>query len=135
MTINYTPLDEDDGVWHENGEYTLFWGVRYSSDRFGADDVSGWSTVLGADWRYDISEHVGIGASGNARIGTNGAALAYAAGPQVVVTPMANSNLVLGYNFAGYHDRDFEESRYSREGLYATFRLKFDQTSLAGLGL
>ena len=135
MTINYTPLDEDDGVWHENGEYTLFWGVRYSSDRFGADDVAGWSTVVGADWRYDINEHVGIGASGNARIGTNGAALAYAAGPQIVVTPMANSNLVLGYNFAGYHDRDFEESRYSRDGIYATFRLKFDQTTLAGLGL
>lgn len=48
---------------------------------------------------------------------------------------MDNANITFGYNFAGFHDRDFEEARFSRSGVYVTFKLKFDQTSFAGLGL
>lgn len=135
LTVNYTPVDEDDGLWHEAGEYTLFWGARYTDDRFGDEDVSGWSTVVGLDLRFDLSEHVGVGVTGNARIGTDGDAKAFSAGPQIVVTPFENANIVIGYNVAGFRDRDFEESRYTRQGLFATFRLKFDQTTFEGLGL
>jgi hypothetical protein len=73
--------------------------------------------------------------TGNARIGTDGDAKAFSAGPQIVVTPFENANIVIGYNIAGFRDRDFEESRYTRSGLFATFRLKFDQTTFEGLGL
>ena len=44
-----------------------------------------------------------------------------------------DANLIIGYNINGYRDRDFEDARYSREGAYVTFRLKFDQTSLGRL--
>jgi hypothetical protein len=135
LTINYSPLGEDEGLWSERGEYALFWGVRYAADRFGADDVSGWSTVVGADVRFDLSQHVGIGVAGTARIGTNARARAWGGGPQIIVAPVENANIVIGYNIAGFRDRDFEESRYTRSGVYATFRLKFDQTSFRGLGL
>jgi len=53
----------------------------------------------------------------------------------MVVTPFENANLVPGYNVAGFRDRDFEDNRFTRDGVYATFRLKFDQTTLQGLGL
>ena len=33
--------------------------------------------------------------------------------------------------FAGFHDRDFEDARFSRSGAYVTFKLKFDQQNLA----
>jgi hypothetical protein len=52
-----------------------------------------------------------------------------------VLSPFDNANLVLGYNLAGFRDRDFEEARYSRDGIYATFRLKVDQNTLRGIGL
>ncbi len=135
LTINYSPLGEDEGRWSERGEYALFWGLRYAADRFGADDVSGWSTVVGADVRFDLSQHVGIGVAGTARIGTDARARAWGGGPQIIVAPVENANIVIGYNVAGFRDRDFEESRYTRDGVYATFRLKFDQTSFRGLGL
>ena len=41
----------------------------------------------------------------------------------------------VGWNVVGFHDRDFSEDRYTRSGPYVTMRLKFDQLSLAGLGL
>lgn len=46
------------------------------------------------------------------------------------MVPVKNANFIIGYNFNGYRDRDFEDARYSREGVYVTFRLKFDQTLL-----
>ena len=53
----------------------------------------------------------------------------------MTLTPFKNANVTLGYNVAGFHDRDFEDARYSRSGAYVTFKLKFDQTSFQGLGL
>lgn len=137
LTINYTPVDQDDRTprWYEAGEHALFVGVRHTSDRFGEDDVKGWSAVVGGDFRFDLNAHVGVGVSGNVRLGTDARTTAWSGGPQIVVVPFENANLVVGYNFAGFRDRDFEENRFSRSGVYATFRLKFDQTSLRGLGL
>ncbi len=139
LSVNYTPIDEDgdrsSGTFIERGEYGLFWGTRYSTDRFGADDVKGWSNVVGADLKFDLSDIVDVGASGTARIGTGGKNIAYSGGPTVTIAPMKNANITLGYNFLGFEDRDFEDSRYTRSGPFVTFKLKFDQTTFEGLGL
>jgi len=141
LSLNWTPLgkrsvdDGDNNGWFERAEIGLFWGTRYNFDRFGADDVKGWSNLLGADMRFNLGEHVDVGASGTARIGTGGDTIAWAGGPTVTLAPMKNANITFGYNFAGFHDRDFEDARFSRSGAYVTFKLKFDQTSFAGLGL
>lgn len=141
LSVNWTPLGDRDGrrdagrMWHERGEFGFFWGTRYNFDRFGADDVKGWSNLLGADFRFNLSEHVDVGASGTARIGTGGDTVAWAGGPTLTLAPMKNANITFGYNFAGFHDHDFEDARFSRSGAYVTFKLKFDQTSFAGLGL
>ncbi len=138
FSINYTPIDErdyDDGrpnEFIERGEYSAFIGIRHVSDRFGADDVEGWSAVLGGDFRFDLSDVADIGAAGTVRIGQGGRNIAYSGGPVLTVTPFDNANISLGYNIVGFNDRDFEESRYTRSGAYVTFKLKFDQESLAG---
>lgn len=51
------------------------------------------------------------------------------------MTPFENANLALEYNVAGFRDRDFVDNRFTRDGVYATFRLKFDHATLRGLGL
>lgn len=141
LSVNWSPLgdrgDRRDGdrLWYERGEFGFFWGTRYNFDRFGADDVKGWSNMLGADFRFNLGEHVDVGASGSVRIGTGGDTVAWAVGPTLTLAPMANANVTFGYNFAGFHDRDFEDARFARSGAYVTFKLKFDQTSFAGLGL
>ncbi|MEP7348965.1 MAG: hypothetical protein ABI668_03325 [Sphingorhabdus sp.] len=133
LSVNYTPIDENDGNYIERGEYAFFWGTRYVFDKFGVDDVKGWSNVIGVDARFDLSDVADIGAAGTVRIGTNGRNIAYSGGPVLTVTPFENANISLGYNIVGFEDRDFEESRYSRSGPFVTFKLKFDQQSLSGL--
>jgi uncharacterized repeat protein (TIGR01451 family) len=137
LSLNWTPMGTrgENGMWYERAEVGLFWGTRYNFDRFGADDVKGWSNLLGADFRFSLGEHVDVGASGTVRVGTGGDTLSWAGGPTVTLAPMKNANVTLGYNFVGFHDRDFEDSRYARSGAYVTFKLKFDQTSFQGLGL
>ncbi len=139
VSVNWTPLG-DRGIgrgdgWYERAEIGFFWGTRYNFDRFGEDDVKGWSNLLGADLRFNLAENVDLGASGTARIGTGGDTVSWAGGPTVTLTPMKNTNITFGYNFAGFHDRDFEDARFSRSGAYVTFKLKFDQTSFAEVGL
>ncbi|MBA4748749.1 MAG: hypothetical protein H2056_08550 [Sphingopyxis sp.] len=144
LSVNWTPLADrgarrrpgsDARRWVEVGEFGFFWGTRYSSDRFGTDDVKGWSNLLGADARFTISDIADIGASASVRISTGGDTVSYAGGPTLTLAPFKNANLTLGYNFAGFRDRDFEAERFSRSGAYVTFKLKFDQTSFQALGL
>jgi uncharacterized repeat protein (TIGR01451 family) len=143
LSINYTPIGDDndekrntsDANFVERGEYSLFWGTRYVLEKFSLDDVKGWSNVIGADARFDLSKNVDIGAAATVRIGTNGQNIAYSGGPVVTLTPFENANLSLGYNVVGFEDRDFEDSRYTRNGPYLTLKLKFDQGSLAGFKL
>ena len=132
LSVNYTPISADDGKFIERGEYAFFWGTRYTTDRFGQDDVKGWSNVVGADLKFDLSDVADIGAAGTVRIGNSGKNIAYSGGPVLTVTPFKNANISLGYNIVGFEDRDFEEARYTRSGPFVTFKLKFDQTSLAG---
>lgn len=129
LSVNYTPISEDNGSFVERGEYALFWGTRYATDQFGQDDVRGWSNVIGADMRFDIDNVADIGGAATVRIGSNGSNIAYSGGPVLTVTPFKNTNISLGYNVIGFTDRDFEAARYTRLGPFITVKLKFDQTS------
>jgi uncharacterized repeat protein (TIGR01451 family) len=144
LSVNWTPLgDREDRArpgfgarsWLEAGEFGFFWGTRYSFDKFGEDDVKGWSNIIGVDARFTISDLADVGGSATARISTGGDTVSYAGGPTLTLAPMKNANVTLGYNFAGFRDRDFDAERYSRSGVYLTFKLKFDQTSFQALGL
>ncbi|WP_417594409.1 hypothetical protein [Parasphingorhabdus sp.] len=135
LSVNYTPVDAANGLFTEAGEYGFFWGSRYVFDRFGQDDVEGWSNVVGADIKFDLSDTIDVGGQATARIGNGFDSIAYSGGPSIGVTPFKNGYISVGYNVAGFADRDFEESRYTRDGPFITFRLKFDQETLGSLGL
>ncbi|MGA9580420.1 MAG: hypothetical protein WBR13_00440, partial [Allosphingosinicella sp.] len=116
-------------------EISIFWGSRYVSEKFGDQDFGGWSNVVGADFRYDLSDTIDFGFAGTVRGGLGGDSVAWSAGPSFGFTPFENGWISVGWNVAGFHDRDFEEARYTRSGPYVTMRFKFDQMSLQSLGL
>ena len=116
-------------------ELSFFWGSRYVSEKFGDQDIGGWSNVIGADFRFDLSDTIDIGVAGTVRGGLGGDSFAWSAGPSLGFTPFENGWVSVGWNLAGFHDRDFEEARYTRSGPYVTMRFKFDQLSLQSLGL
>ena len=135
LSANWSPVSKADGRYLGRSEVQFFWGTRYVSDKIDQDDLSGWTNVVGADIRFDLSKTVDVGLGGTARVGVGGDTLAYSGGPSISVSPFENSYITLGYNVAGFKDRDFADTRYTRAGPYVTLRLKFDQNSLGALGL
>ena len=135
LSINWSPVTKSEGRYLGRSEVSLFWGSRYVSDRIDQDDLSGWSNIVGADIRFDLSETIDVGLAGSVRESNGGRAISYSGGPSVSLSPFDNSYITVGYNVVGYRDRDYADTRYTRSGPYVTLRLKFDQNSLAGLGL
>lgn len=139
FSLNYSPTGSRLGMfggedWLSRSEFTFFWGTRYVSDRFGTADVEGWSNLVGADARFDLSETIDIGASVSVREGNGGRAWTWSAGPNIGISPVENTWISVGYNITGFEDRDFEAARYTRSGPYVTFRLRFDQQTFRDLG-
>ena len=136
LSVNYSPYGRDGRQrYFGRTELSLFWGSRYVSDRVNGDDVTGWSNVVGADIRFDLNDMIEVGGSATVRHGLSGNSIAYSGGPSVGIRPFDNGWLQVGWNVVGFHDRDFQEDRYTRSGPYVTMRLKFDQLSLGELGL
>ncbi|MEM8694422.1 MAG: hypothetical protein AAGE05_00180 [Pseudomonadota bacterium] len=139
FSLNYSPTSTGLSMfggedWLDRSEFTFFWGTRYVSDRFGTADVEGWSNLFGADARFDLSETIDIGASASIREGNGGRAWTWSIGPNIGISPIENTWISIGYNIAGFEDRDFEAARYTRDGPYVTFRLRFDQQTFRDLG-
>ncbi|MFL6845878.1 MAG: hypothetical protein ACJ8ER_13470 [Allosphingosinicella sp.] len=134
LSINFSS-EADGGHAAGRSEISIFWGSRYVSEKFGDEDIGGWSNVVGGDFRFDLSKTIDVGFAGTVRGGLDGRSFAWSAGPSLGFTPFENSWVSVGWNIAGFHDRDFEEARHTRSGPYVTMRFKFDQLSLQGLGL
>jgi uncharacterized repeat protein (TIGR01451 family) len=135
LSVNWSPVTKSEGRYLGRSEVSLFWGTRYTADKIEQDDLKGWSNVVGADIRFDLSETIDIGVAGTIRESNGGKALSYSGGPSISLSPFENSYITLGYNVVGFNDRDYNDARYTRSGPYVTLRLKFDQNSLGGLGL
>ncbi len=135
LSVNWSPVSKDEGRYLGRSEVQLFWGSRYVSDRIDQDDLKGWSNIVGADVRLDLSETFDVGLGGSVRQSNGSRAISYAGGPSVGVAPFKNGYIQIGYNVVGFDDRDYAAERYTRSGPFVTLRLKFDQESLAGLGL
>jgi uncharacterized repeat protein (TIGR01451 family) len=135
FSANWSPTARVDGDYLTRSEISFFWGTRYNFDKIEADDLKGWSNVFGADIRFDLSKTIDLGISGTLRQNPGGKALSYSGGPTIGIAPAKNTYISVGYNVVGFHDRDFEGSRYTRSGPFVTLRLKFDQDSLGALGL
>lgn len=89
--------------------------------------------MIGSDVRFDLSDTLDAGFSASLRHDLDARAINYSLGPNIGITPFTNGWLSVGYNLVGFHDRDFDEARYTRSGPYVTMRLKFDQLSLQDL--
>ncbi|MDE2340181.1 MAG: hypothetical protein KGL21_03840, partial [Alphaproteobacteria bacterium] len=137
LSLNWSPQghQDDDGEYLGRSEVSFFWGTRYVFDAYNGDDLKGWSNTVGLDSTFDLGKMVAVGASGTVRENPGGRSFSFAFGPMITVSPVKNTNVTIGYNVAGYRDLDYQDARYTEQGIYVTMRLKFDQTTLQGLGL
>jgi len=108
-------------------------GLKYSAFSAAGAELSGVTQLGGFEARYDVTERIDIGLQAQALYSWNSGALDYSWGPSVGVSPAKNVWLSLGYNVAGFEDRDFAAADYSASGPYLKLRIKFDQHTARGL--
>ena len=135
FSLNWSPQGHTGERYLGRSEVALFWGSRYVFDRVGADDIKGWSNLIGVDARWDLSETIDVGIAGTVRESAGARAVSYSGGPSLGISPFTGGYVSVGYNVAGFRDADYADARYTRSGPYVTLRFKFDQTSFAGMGL
>jgi len=135
LSVNWSPTDRDSDDYLGRTEVSFFWGSRYVFDSYNGDDLKGWSNTLGTDVKFDLNHLVAVGASGTLRENPGGRSFAFAGGPMIDLAVVKNSNISIGYNVSGYRDLDYQGARYTHSGPYISIKLKFDQTTLQGLGL
>jgi uncharacterized repeat protein (TIGR01451 family) len=127
--------DDDDGGpgvldLNQRSQFSVYYGSKYVLDSFGDDDYSGYTDILGAEWRFDVSPRIDFGLRASVLHSWSRNTFAWAFGPSVGVSPFTNAWISVGYNIRGFNDRDFEASHYTAKGAYLMLRMKLDQGTL-----
>lgn len=135
FAINRTAESEDapNFDFGQRSQLSLYYGAKYVFSRFDKDDYSGFTDVVRAEARIDLTRRFDIGLHGGALHNWESGSVAWTAGVSVGVSPLENAWFSVGWNFAGFDDRDFDDAGYTRQGPFATLRFKFDQDSAGGL--
>ena len=119
LNANYMP--------NRHTQIALQYGAKYVLDIIDGTDYKGYTDLLGAEIRYDLTHDWDIGVFGSMMRSINSGVRDYGIGASVGYNVMENIWLALGYNVRGLNDRDFTASAYRARGLYLTLRIKVDQ--------
>ena len=112
---------------------SFYHGVKYVEADFEGAKASGFTNLVGAEVRHDITRKVDFGLHGFWTSGEASKTQSWAFGPSLGFTPKDNVWVSVGWNVQGFDDDDFEAAEYTRIGPYIKLRAKFDQNTLKGL--
>ena len=122
LAINYMP--------NRTTQLSFQYGAKYSLETIDDDNYSGYTDLIGVEGRYDLTKKWDIGMRGSLLHTWSSAVMSYSAGPSVGYNVIENAWISLGYNVAGFTDKDFSATDYTAQGPYVRFRIKFDQKSV-----
>ncbi len=122
MNANYKP--------NIRNQVSFQYGAKYVKDTFDGTSYSGFTDLIGVEARHDITKRWDIGARGSLLHSWNSNQYDYSAGLSVGCNIMTNAWVSLGYNFTGFVDEDFSSAKYTAQGPFIQFRMKFDQNSI-----
>ncbi len=106
------------------------YGAKYVLDSFDLTRVSGFTDLYGAEVRYDFGNRFDLGVHGSLLHTWQSRNFAASYGVSVGFSPAANVWLGVGYNLAGFRDRDFTSANATAKGWYLYLRMKADQDML-----
>ena len=129
------PHGRREGDLVQRNEVGVFAAARQNLDRYNGYDLAGTTVLGGLDVRIGVGDRVEVGAAATVRHSVSDGTTSFAIGPQVGIVPASNVLVVVGYNIAGFRDRDFAATRSTTKGVFATIRMKFDSNTLAALGI
>jgi uncharacterized repeat protein (TIGR01451 family) len=111
-------------------QISLQYGAKYVLEQIDGTDYSGFTDLIGAEGRYDLTKDWDIGLRGSLLHTWELGQLNYSLGGSVGYNLMENGWLSLGYNLFGFKDRDFSAANFTSQGPFVQFRVKFDQNSV-----
>lgn len=85
--------------------------------------------LIGIETRYDLTRRWDVGVHSNVLHVWNVNQYDYSSGLSMGHVVAKNIWISLGYNLTGFQDEDFSKSRYTSEGAFLKFRMKFDQAT------
>ncbi|PLY06452.1 MAG: hypothetical protein C0622_00935, partial [Desulfuromonas sp.] len=109
---------------------SLYYGLKYNRETFSGDSYSGFTDMVAAETRYNLTRRWDLGLHGAALHSWNSQLIDYSYGGDIGFMPMTNTWLSVGYNLAGFSDDDFSSANYTAQGLFLKVRVKFDQRSV-----
>ena len=93
------------------------------------EGYTSFTDLIGVDSRYDVTPEWDVGGQLYGLHSWEAGTMDYAFGLSVGHSFAKNVWLSVGYNFAGFYDEDFAGARYTAQGAFLQFRVKFDQDS------
>ena len=114
-------------------QWSLRYGAKYVQSRLGEDTLTGFSHLVGAQWRRQMTERFDIGVAGSLRHASRANVVDYAFGVEAGAAVVDNTWVSVGYNVVGFEDGEFSRAGYTAKGPYLRFRIKADQDTLSTL--
>lgn len=112
---------------------SLQYAFKYVRSDFDGDGFTGYTDLVGVDFRHGLNDRWDIGAGASVLHSWNSKVIDYSAGIDVGYNLGRNIWLSLGYNFAGFDDEDFARARYTAAGPFLRFSIKADQHLLRSI--
>ncbi len=113
--------------YNRSTQIAFQYGAKYVFDSFDQTSVAGFTDLYGAEVRYDIGSRFDIGAHASLMHSWQSHIYTPSYGLSLGFAPVTNLWLGMGYNFAGFRDRDFTSSNATAKGWYLYMRMKADQ--------
>ena len=113
--------------YNRSTQIAFQYGAKYVFDSFDHTSVAGFTDLYGAEVRYDIGSRFDIGAHASLMHSWQSHVYTPSYGLSVGFAPVTNLWLGVGYNLAGFRDRDFTSANATAKGWYLYMRMKADQ--------
>lgn len=109
---------------------SLQYGAKLARETIDGATYDGYTDLTGLETRFDVTPRWDLGLRGSVLHAWSAEQLDYHCGASVGHDLAKNMWLSVGYNFAGFDDRDFAGAEARSRGPFVAFRMKFDQHSL-----
>jgi hypothetical protein len=113
--------------YNRSTQIAFQYGAKYVFDSFDHTSAAGFTDLYGAEVRYDLGNRFDIGAHASLLNSWQSNVHTPSYGLSVGFSPVTNLWLGVGYNFAGFRDRDFTSANATAKGWYLYLRMKADQ--------
>jgi uncharacterized repeat protein (TIGR01451 family) len=112
------------------GQVSLQYGAKYVEETIDSMDFRGYTDLAGIEGRYDLTKKIDLGLRVSALHSWSIGQVQYGTALSAGFTVAKNFWLSVGYNVAGFQDRDFSKADFTAQGPFIKLRMKFDQVSV-----